>query len=73
MYELVRKFAGATRKLSMFDCKGCVEELEKLPWGQQRSCMVVAMVARANYERQEYHAVCFFLFLKMAFTQSVTG
>lgn len=54
MYNLTRKFASATRALSMYDCQKCLEELEELPHTQQHSPWVLAMVGRAHYERLDY-------------------
>ena len=34
IYNLIRVFATATRALAVYDCKGCLEELEKLPPGE---------------------------------------
>ena len=57
IYELVRRFAKATQALAAFDCQRCLEELEQLPHAQQNSRWVIAMVARAHYERQDYASV----------------
>lgn len=57
MYNLTRRFASATRALSMYDCQRCLEELEELPHTQQHSPWVLAMVGRAHYERLDYASV----------------
>lgn len=57
IYNLIRIFATATRALAMYDCRGCLEELEKLPPNHQRSAWVMAMVGKAHYELGEYSAV----------------
>jgi hypothetical protein len=57
LYELVRRFARAARALSHYDCQVCLEELEQLPHVHQHSSMVIAMVGRAHYERQDYPSV----------------
>lgn len=57
IYNLIRIFATATRALAMYDCKGCLEELEKLPPNHQRSAWVMAMVGKSHYELGEYSAV----------------
>lgn len=57
LYELIRRFASATRALAMYDCRKCLEELEKLPFVHQQSPWVLAMVGRAHYERLEYASV----------------
>lgn len=59
IYNLMRSFASATRALAMYDCRGCLLELEKLPREHQRSAWVMAMVGKAHYELGEYAAVCF--------------
>lgn len=60
IYELVRRFARAARAMASYDCQRCLDELERLPHVQQNSRWVIAMVARAHYERQDYHSVRFF-------------
>jgi anaphase-promoting complex subunit 3 len=57
LYEITRRFANATRALSMYDCRKCLDELEELPDCHQHSAWVLAMVGRAHYERLEYAAV----------------
>jgi len=57
LYELVRRFARATRALAIYDCSKCLEELEQLPHVQQNSRWVIAMVAKAHYEKQDYASV----------------
>jgi len=54
VYDLMRQFASAARALSVFDCRKCLVELEKLPLVHQQSPLVLAMVGRAHYERLEY-------------------
>ena len=54
LYDLMRRFASAMRALAMYDCGGCLEELEQLPHVHQQSSSVLAMVGRAHYERLEY-------------------
>ncbi|KAI0340600.1 protein prenylyltransferase [Trametopsis cervina] len=56
IYNLMRTFAGATRALALYDCRRCLEELEKLPREHQRSAWVMAMVGKAHYELGEYAA-----------------
>ena len=58
IYELMRLFARATRAMALYDCRNCLEELEKLPTMHQRSAWVMAMVGKAHYELGEYAAVC---------------
>jgi len=57
IYDLIRRFARATRALAAYDCQRCLDELERLPHVQQNSRLVISMVARAHYERQDYHSV----------------
>lgn len=57
IYSLMRTFASATRALAMYDCRACLEELEKLPPTHQRSAWVMSMVGKAHYELGEYAAV----------------
>lgn len=58
IYDLMRMFARATRAMALYDCRTCLEELEKLPTNHQRSAWVMAMVGKAHYELGEYAAVC---------------
>lgn len=57
IYDLVRRFARATRALALYDCQRCLEELEQLPHVQQNSPWVIAIVGKAHYERQDYASV----------------
>ncbi|KAF8810137.1 TPR-like protein [Phlegmacium glaucopus] len=54
IYDLIRRFARATRALALYDCQRCLEELEQLPHVHQNSPWVIALVGRAHYERQDY-------------------
>ncbi|KAF8892565.1 hypothetical protein BD779DRAFT_1509674 [Infundibulicybe gibba] len=54
LYELLRRFASATRALATFDCQRCLGELEQLPRPHQNSPSVLAMVGRAHYESLDY-------------------
>ncbi|KAF9009424.1 hypothetical protein BDQ17DRAFT_1397732 [Cyathus striatus] len=54
IYDLIRKFASATRALAMYDCQKCLDELEQLPHVHQNTPWVLAMVGRAHYEKQDY-------------------
>ncbi|KAF8652689.1 hypothetical protein AX16_004194 [Volvariella volvacea WC 439] len=54
IYNLIRRFASATRALAMYDCQKCLDELEQLPHVHQRSPWVLAMVGRAHYEKLDY-------------------
>ncbi|KIJ17444.1 hypothetical protein PAXINDRAFT_168102 [Paxillus involutus ATCC 200175] len=54
IYDLMRRFARATRALSVYDCYSCLMELEHMPSTHQQSSWVLAMVGRAHYERLEY-------------------
>ncbi|KAI0948283.1 hypothetical protein AcV7_009080 [Taiwanofungus camphoratus] len=56
IYDLMRMFARATRAMALYDCRTCLEELEKLPTNHQRSAWVMAMVGKAHYELGEYAA-----------------
>ncbi|KAI0665010.1 protein prenylyltransferase [Cubamyces menziesii] len=56
IYDLMRKFAKAVRALAFYDCRLCLEELEKLPPEHQRSASVMAMVGKAHYEIGQYPA-----------------
>ena len=57
IYNLIRRFARATRALALYDCQRCLEELEQLPHVHQNSPWVIAIVGRAHYERQDYASV----------------
>ncbi|KAJ7632461.1 hypothetical protein FB45DRAFT_912493 [Roridomyces roridus] len=54
LYDLVRRFATATRAMSLYDSSQCLAELEKLPVVHQTTPWVLAMIGKAHYERQEY-------------------
>ncbi|KAM6500894.1 hypothetical protein JOM56_003908 [Amanita muscaria] len=56
LYNLIRRFATATRALAMYDCQRCLAELEQLPHNHQKSPWVLAMVGRAHYEKLDYTA-----------------
>ena len=57
IYDLMRSCARSMRALAVYDCRLCLEELEKLPPAQQRSAWTMAMVGKAHYEVGEYSAV----------------
>ncbi|THH33983.1 hypothetical protein EUX98_g338 [Antrodiella citrinella] len=46
----------ATKALSVYDCRTCLEVLDELPSTHQRSAWVMAMVGKAHYELGEYTA-----------------
>ncbi|KAF8212407.1 hypothetical protein K438DRAFT_1806461 [Mycena galopus ATCC 62051] len=54
LYDLVRRFASATRALSRYDSPACLAELERLPYVHQTTPWVLAMIGRAHYEQLEY-------------------
>ncbi|KAJ6630660.1 hypothetical protein B0H10DRAFT_2160078 [Mycena sp. CBHHK59/15] len=54
LYDLVRRFASATRALSLYDSPKCLAELEKLPHVHQTTPWVMAMIGRAHYEQLQY-------------------
>jgi len=54
LYDLVRRFASATRALSRYDSPTCLAELERLPYVHQTTPWVLAMIGRAHYEQLEY-------------------
>ncbi|KAG6845175.1 hypothetical protein H0H87_012732 [Tephrocybe sp. NHM501043] len=54
LYNLTRRFASATRALALYDCQGCLQELEQLPAVHQSSPWVLSMVGRAHYEKQDF-------------------
>ncbi|KAI0781142.1 protein prenylyltransferase [Trametes elegans] len=56
IYDVMRKFASATRAMALYDCRLCLEELEKLPPQHQRSASVMAMLGKAHYELGQYPA-----------------
>jgi anaphase-promoting complex subunit 3 len=62
LYDLMRRFASATRALAVYDCQKCLFELEQLPHVHQQSPWVLAMVGRAHYEKLDYVSVCIFIF-----------
>jgi hypothetical protein len=72
LYDLVRRFASATRALSLYDSPKCLAELEQLPYVHQTTPWVLAMIGRAHYEQLEYaHVGPFFpinekMYLKLA-------
>lgn len=58
VYEVMRKFASATRAMAMYECRVCLEELETLPAPHKRSASVMAMLGKAHYELGQYPEVC---------------
>ncbi|KXN82599.1 hypothetical protein AN958_02450 [Leucoagaricus sp. SymC.cos] len=54
IYDLIRRFATATRALAMYDCRKCLHELNQLPSPHQNTQWVLAMVGRAHFEQQDY-------------------
>jgi anaphase-promoting complex subunit 3 len=64
LYELLRRFARASRALSHYDCQKCLEELEQLPHAQQKSSAVIAMVGKAHYEQQDFASVRYNVIMK---------
>lgn len=57
IYDLMRRFASATRALSTYDSAKCLSELELLPHHDQQTPWVLAMVGRAHYEKSDYTSV----------------
>ena len=57
IYNLMRMCATAARALAMYECRVCLDALERLPVPHQRSAWVMAMVGKAHYEMGEYSAV----------------
>lgn len=56
LYNLTRKFASVARSLATYNCQRCLDELQELPYAQQRSAYVLAMAGRAHYEKSDYAA-----------------
>ncbi|KAM5539076.1 hypothetical protein V8D89_007299 [Ganoderma adspersum] len=54
VYEVMRKFASATRAMALYECRVCLEELETLPAPHKRSASVMAMLGKAHYELGQY-------------------
>ncbi|KAH6919014.1 hypothetical protein BKA70DRAFT_1249019 [Coprinopsis sp. MPI-PUGE-AT-0042] len=54
VYELVRQFASAARRLALYDCKRCLKELERLPPVHQKSAFALVMAGKVHYELQDY-------------------
>ncbi|EAU88243.2 cell division cycle protein 27/anaphase promoting complex subunit 3 [Coprinopsis cinerea okayama7 len=54
IYELVRQFASAARRLALYDCKRCLKELERLPPAHQKSASTLVMIGKVHYELQDY-------------------
>lgn len=57
IYELVRQFASAARRLALYDCKKCLKELERLPPAHQKSASALVMIGKVHYELQDYSSV----------------
>lgn len=57
IYDLIRRFATATRALARYDCRKCLHELSQLPKPHQNTQWVLAMVGRAHFEQQDYSSV----------------
>ncbi|KAL0580244.1 chaperonin-containing T-complex alpha subunit Cct1 [Marasmius crinis-equi] len=56
IYDLMRRFAIATRALTLYDSTKCLAELEQLHKDHQQTPWVLAMVGKAQYERGDYNA-----------------
>ncbi|KAI1787926.1 protein prenylyltransferase [Ganoderma leucocontextum] len=54
VYEVMRKFASATRAMALYECRVCLDELETLPAQHKRSASVMAMLGKAHYELGQY-------------------
>ncbi|EJF65652.1 protein prenylyltransferase [Dichomitus squalens LYAD-421 SS1] len=54
IYEVMRKFASASRAMALYDCRLCLDELETLPAQHKRSASVMAMLGKAHYELGQY-------------------
>ncbi|TFK27378.1 TPR-like protein [Coprinopsis marcescibilis] len=54
VYELVRQFASAARRLALYDCRKCLEELEELPVCHKGSASALIMIGKVHYELQDY-------------------
>ena len=57
----MRKFAGASRAMALYDCRLCLDELEALPAQHKRSASVMAMLGKAHYELGQYPEVSSFI------------
>ncbi len=57
IYEVMRKFASATRAMALYDCQLCLDELETLPETHKRSASVMATLGKAHYELGQYPQV----------------
>ncbi|KAG7092407.1 hypothetical protein E1B28_008764 [Marasmius oreades] len=56
IYDLMRRFAIATRALTLYDSQKCLMELEQLPGFHQQTPWVLAMVGKAHYESGDYRS-----------------
>ncbi|KAJ7582835.1 hypothetical protein C8J56DRAFT_865104 [Mycena floridula] len=56
IYDLMRRFACATKALATYDSRACLAELEKLPQVHQQTAWVLGMIGRAHYELSDYTA-----------------
>ncbi|KAL5529076.1 hypothetical protein ACEPAG_5050 [Sanghuangporus baumii] len=54
VYDLMRLFASCLRLLAMYDCEGCLAEIDMLPRNHQQTVSVIIMIARARYEQADY-------------------
>lgn len=56
VYDLMRRFAIATRALTLFDSTKCLDELMQLPGEHQKTPWVLSLIGRAHYEKADYGA-----------------
>ncbi|KAK0197270.1 hypothetical protein F5146DRAFT_1014772 [Armillaria mellea] len=56
VYDLMRRFAIATRALTLFDSTKCLDELMQLPEEHQKTPWVLSLIGRAHYEKADYGA-----------------
>lgn len=54
IYDLMRLFASCVRLLAMYDCQGCLSEIDLLPRQHQQTVTVILMIAKARYEQADY-------------------
>ena len=57
IYDLMRLFASCVRLLAMYDCQGCLSEIDLLPRQHQQTVTVILMIAKARYEQADYMKV----------------
>ncbi len=57
----MRRYAIATRALTVYDSDLCISEIQQLSEDDQRTPWSLSLMGRAEYEKADYIHVCSFL------------